>query len=164
MVTWQAQRMRVWQLPGVRMSEIRCSIRVHLPWDRFLLLSHQLLPSFMKSLKSSALPYQERGRLRLMKRLDMLNSLPAAGKCLHPKLNTEMCQYNACILSEGFLGTYRYMLCVFRCPLMSAGRCPNSPDISTGPQSSSWLEWHLSTPRSSLNRHSSKGMPETSTH
>lgn len=62
---------------------------------------------------SLALPYQERGRLRLMKRLDMLNSLSAAGKCLHPKLNTEMCQYNACILSEGFLGTYRYMLCVF---------------------------------------------------
>lgn len=48
--------MQGWQLPGVRMSEIGCSA-THLPWDRFLLLSHQLLPSFMKSLKSSALPY-----------------------------------------------------------------------------------------------------------
>lgn len=55
-VTWQEQRMQGWQLPGVRMSEIGCSAS-HLPWDRFLLLSHQLLPSFMKPLKSAALPY-----------------------------------------------------------------------------------------------------------
>lgn len=34
----------------------------HLPWDRFLLLlSYQLLASFMKLLKSSALPYLTEG-------------------------------------------------------------------------------------------------------
>lgn len=75
---------------------MRC--QSHLPWDRILLLSHQLLASFMKLLKGSALPYltlpREGGTL--MKRLDN-------AKRLHPKWNTEMCQYIACILSEGFL-------------------------------------------------------------
>lgn len=103
-------------LPSVMMSEIRCSICAHLPLGRLLPLSYQLLISFKKSLKGSALPYQGRVRLTLMKSLGMPNPLPPAEICLNPELNSDMSWYTACILPESFLGTCRYILCVFRCP------------------------------------------------